>query len=67
MNDRLSIAVQILNGICAGDWRFEIKTPDEWDEKAVERAYYLADKMIELAEVPSKPAKKTKALKVVKE
>ena len=54
------IATQILNGICAGDWKFPIATPNEWDQEAVNRAFYLADKMIAASEAPAKPAKKKK-------
>jgi len=60
MNDRLNVATQILNGICAGDWKFDITTPNEWDQKAVNRAFYLADKMIAASEAPTKPVKKKK-------
>ena len=42
---RLQIATQILQGICAGDWKFDIKDKT-WDEVAVERALELADKLI---------------------
>ena len=44
---RLEIAAQILAGMCAGDWKFEI--PEEgktWDDVAIPRAFELADKMI---------------------
>ena len=42
---RLEIAAQILQGICSGDWKFDIKDKT-WDEVAVERALELADKLI---------------------
>ena len=42
---RLQIATQILQGMCAGDWKFDIKDKT-WDEVAVERALELADKLI---------------------
>jgi hypothetical protein len=42
---RVQIATQILQGICAGDWKFDIKDKT-WDEVAVERALELADKLI---------------------
>ena len=38
-------AVQIMNGICAGDWKFDTSTKS-WDEVAVARAYQIADAMI---------------------
>jgi hypothetical protein len=44
-------AVQILNGICAGDWRFDIPDNKTWDEVAVSRAYGLADEMIREREI----------------
>jgi hypothetical protein len=67
MNDRLTVATQILNGICAGDWKFEITTANDWDQKAVDRAVYLADKLIAASETPIKPDKKKKVteLKIV--
>ena len=49
---RLEIAVQLLAGMCAGDWKFEI--PEEgktWDDVAIPRAFELADKMIRFATI----------------
>ena len=43
---RLEVATQLLQGICAGDWKFDIKD-QTWDDVAVERALELADKLIE--------------------
>jgi len=43
---KLIVASQILQGICAGDWKFDIKD-QTWDEVAVERALELAGKLIE--------------------
>lgn len=47
MNDfrRLRTATLILQGICAGDWKFDIKD-QTWDDVAVERALQLADKLL---------------------
>jgi hypothetical protein len=42
---RLEIATQILQGICAGDWKFDI-SEKTWDEIAVQRALELADKLL---------------------
>jgi hypothetical protein len=42
---RLQVATQILQGMCAGDWKFDIKDKT-WDEVAVERALELADRLI---------------------
>lgn len=48
MNDtrRLRVATSILQGICAGDWKFDVKDKT-WDEVAVERALELADKLLD--------------------
>lgn len=49
---RLEIAAQILAGMCAGDWKFEI--PEEgktWDDVAIPRAFELADKMIRVVTI----------------
>ncbi len=43
---RLRVAAQILQGICAGDWKFDIKDKT-WDDVATERALELADKLLE--------------------
>ena len=39
------MAATIMQGICAGDWKFDIKE-ETWDDIATRRAYELADKMI---------------------
>jgi len=43
---RIEIATHLLQGICAGDWKFDIKDKT-WDDVAVERALELADKLLE--------------------
>ena len=43
---RLQVATQVFQGICAGDWKFDIKDKT-WDEVAIERALELADKLID--------------------
>jgi hypothetical protein len=43
---RLRVATQVLQGICAGDWKFDIKDKT-WDDVAVDRALELADKLID--------------------
>jgi len=43
---RLELATEILKLIIKGDWKFDI-TDRTWDELAVERAYNLADLLIE--------------------
>jgi hypothetical protein len=42
---KLEIATSILQGMCAGDWKFDVKDTT-WDDVAVERALELADKLI---------------------
>ena len=46
---RLEIATAILQGMCAGDWKFDIKDTT-WDDVAVERALEIADKLIDKSE-----------------
>lgn len=48
MNDfrRLRVATAIFQGICAGDWKFDVKEKS-WDDMAIERALELADKLLE--------------------
>jgi len=43
---RLFIATRILQGICAGDWKFDIQEKN-WDDLATTRALELADKLLE--------------------
>jgi hypothetical protein len=43
---RLRVATQVLQGICAGDWKFDVKEKT-WDDLAAERALQLADKLLE--------------------
>jgi hypothetical protein len=45
-NRRLLIATSILQGICAGDWKFDVQEKN-WDDVATERALELADKLLE--------------------
>jgi hypothetical protein len=44
--NKLEIAATILQGICAGDWKFDIKDKT-WDDIAVERALELASKLMD--------------------
>ena len=60
---RIEIATHILAGMCAGDWKFDIKN-STWDEVASARAIEIADKLI-LADKPPIVTKKPK-LKAVK-
>ena len=46
MDKRTQVAATIFNGICAGDWKFDIKD-NTWDEMSVDRAIYLADLLLE--------------------
>ena len=43
---RIEIATAILQGMCAGDWKFDVKD-QTWDDVAIERALELADKLLE--------------------
>jgi hypothetical protein len=43
---RIEIATRILQGMCAGDWKFDVKDKT-WDDVAIERALELADKLLE--------------------
>ena len=42
---RLQVATAILQGMCAGDWKFDIQD-STWDDVAVIRALELADKLL---------------------
>lgn len=48
MNDfrRLRVATLIFQGICAGDWKFDVKEKS-WDDMAIDRAFELADKLLD--------------------
>ena len=48
---RDDFAIKILAGICAGDWKFAIESPSDWDKQAVKRAYELADAMLKEREI----------------
>ena len=53
MNDiskREYIALQILNGACAGDWKLDVPTGMKWETLASLRAFEIADAFIEVAE-----------------
>jgi hypothetical protein len=43
---RDGFAIQIMAGMCAGDWKFDLSDGKTWDEKAAQRAYELADAML---------------------
>jgi hypothetical protein len=51
MNLRDEFAIQIMAGICAGDWKFAIENPSDWDKHAVKRAYEIADAMLKEREI----------------
>jgi|CryBogDrversion2_4_1035264.scaffolds.fasta_scaffold41296_1 hypothetical protein len=44
-------AAQIMNGICAGDWKLAMPDGKTWDEIAVRRAYEIADAMLKEREI----------------
>ena len=43
--NRLQRATQIMQGMCAGDWKMEIPEGKTWDDVAIARAFEIADKM----------------------
>jgi hypothetical protein len=43
-------AVQVMNGMCGGDWKFDTSVKS-WDEVAAARAYQIADAMIKEREI----------------
>ena len=47
---REEIALQILNGACAGDWKFDVPTGMKWDVVAALRAFQIADAFLDVAE-----------------
>jgi hypothetical protein len=45
--DRNLIALEILKAIVAADWKFVlVEGAEKWDDKAIERAYELADSFV---------------------
>jgi hypothetical protein len=44
------LAASVLQGICSGDWKFDIKD-QTWDQIAAKRAYEIADIMIKAREL----------------
>ena len=49
MNDiskREFIALQILNGACAGDWKFDIPQGLKWETVAAFRSFEIADEFL---------------------
>ena len=71
---RAEIALQILNGACAGDWKFDIPTGMKWETVAALRAFEIADAFIDVAtgkitfnkEEPKVETVPEKTIKVVK-
>ena len=51
MTLRDEFAKSIMQGICAGDWKFDLSDGKSWDEKAAKRAYEIADAMIKESEI----------------
>ena len=51
MSLRDEFAIRIMAGICAGDWKFAIENPSDWDKHAVKRAYEIADAMLKEREI----------------
>ena len=47
MMDRNTIALEILKSIIGADWKFVlVEGAEKWDDKAIERAYELADAFV---------------------
>jgi hypothetical protein len=46
MISRLEVAAMVLQGMCAGDWIFDVPEGSTWDDVAIPRAFELADKLI---------------------
>lgn len=45
--DRNVIALEFLKAIVAADWKFVlVEGAEKWDDKAIERAYELADAFV---------------------
>jgi hypothetical protein len=51
MNERTQLAALVFQGICAGDWKFQLGEGQFWDDVAVFRAVELADKLIKQLDV----------------
>jgi hypothetical protein len=51
MNERTQMAGMIFQGICAGDWKFQLGEGQFWDDVAVFRAVELADKLLKQLDV----------------
>ena len=68
INKREYIALQILNGACAGDWKFEIPEGLKWENVATSRAFEIADAFLAASQnnltVLPKPVKKAKSEKI---
>ena len=48
MDLRDYFAAKVLNGICAGDWKFDLKDGEfTWVEIASKKSYEIADAMME--------------------
>ena len=48
---RDGFAIQIMAGMCAGDWKFDLSDGKKWDEAASKRAYEIADAMLAEREI----------------
>lgn len=48
---RNKLAGNIIIGICAGDWKFDLSNGKTWDEMAAKRAYEIADAMLKEREI----------------
>jgi hypothetical protein len=50
LTKREQIALQIMNGACAGDWKFDVPTGMKWDAVAALRSFEIADAFLDVAE-----------------
>jgi hypothetical protein len=47
MINRNTVALEILKAIISADWKFVlVEGAEKWDDKAIERAYELADAFV---------------------
>lgn len=58
MEKREYVALQILMGACAGDWKFDIPQGMKWDEVAVLRSFQIADAFLNPVPIAESPAPK---------
>ena len=50
LTKREYVALQILNGACSGDWKFDLPNGISWGTAASLRAFELADDFLKVSE-----------------